>query len=102
MTDDNVKTIRATFATREAADRAVEHLVQQHGIARADVFVRASDMKNSAGTSPSGGDVAQGEASRPDAPLHGEIEVSADVTIEEAAKAEQAFRDAGAADIEVR
>lgn len=36
MSDDSTKTMWATFATREAADRAVEHLVQQCGIARTD------------------------------------------------------------------
>ncbi len=39
MSDDSAKTMWATFATREAADRAVEHLVQQCEIARTDVFV---------------------------------------------------------------
>lgn len=96
MTDDNVTTIKATFDTREAADRAIERLVQQHGIARADIFVQASGTENTAGTSASGGDVAQGNAGRSDAPLHGKIEVSADVTNAEAAEAEQAFRETGA------
>jgi hypothetical protein len=31
MADDSTTTILATFQTREAVDRAVEHLVQQHG-----------------------------------------------------------------------
>lgn len=106
MAGDNVKTIRATFATREAADRAVEHLAQHHGIARADIFVQASEHRNTAGTSPSGGDLEPGDqtkgtASRSDAPLHGEIEVSADVTDEEAARAERTFRETGALTVTV-
>ncbi|MGV6873191.1 hypothetical protein ACUSIJ_10920 [Pseudochelatococcus sp. B33] len=102
MADDSVKTVRATFKTREAADRAVEHLVQQHGIARNNVFVQATDTQNTAGTKPSGADAAQGNGSRSDAPLHGEIEVSADVTDEEVAKAERAFHETGARNVVVR
>ncbi len=41
MADDNTVTITATFETREAADLAVEHLVQQHGVSRPDIFVQA-------------------------------------------------------------
>lgn len=68
MSDDSTKTMWATFATREAADHAVEHLVQQCGIIRTDVFVEPEMGANTAGTAPSGGD-----ATRVDAPLHGEI-----------------------------
>lgn len=91
MSDDSTKTMWATFATREAADRAVEHLVQQCGIARADVFVEPNAQVNTAGTRPSGGD-----AVRADAPLYGEIRVSADIARPDLLKAEQAFRQAGA------
>jgi hypothetical protein len=54
MSDDSTKTMWATFAPREAADRAVEHLVQQCGIARTDVFVEPDTEANTAGTAPSG------------------------------------------------
>ncbi|MBM7046148.1 MULTISPECIES: hypothetical protein [Rhizobium] len=40
MADDSTTTIWATFDTREAADLAVEHLVQQHGISRPDIFIQ--------------------------------------------------------------
>jgi hypothetical protein len=102
MADDSVKTVRAMFATREAADRAIELLVQQCAVARADIFVQASEADNSAGTSPSGGDTGRGDGARADAPLHGEIEVSADVTKEQAARIEQAFREAGAHKVAAR
>ena len=91
MSDDSTKTMWATFATREAADRAVEHLVQQWGIARADVFVEPNADANTAGIKASGGD-----AVRADAPLHGEIRVSADIARQDLLKAEKAFREAGA------
>ncbi len=97
MSDDNTTTMWATFATREAADHAVEHLVQQCGIARADVFVEPEMGANTAGTAPSGGD-----ATRVDAPLHGEIRVSADIARPDLLKAEQAFRQAGARNVKAQ
>lgn len=104
MGDDSVKTICGTFATREAADRAIEHLVQEHGINRADVFVQPADARNTSGTAPSGGDASQDEAegSNFSPALQGGIEVSADVKRQEIEKAEQAFRSAGAADVLIR
>ena len=38
MADDSTTAIKATFETREAADLAVEHRVQQHGISRPDIL----------------------------------------------------------------
>lgn len=101
--DDNVRTIRGTFATREAADLAIEHLVQEHGIDRADIFVQAKGAANTSGIAPSGGDASgDGEGSELDPARRGEIEVSADVSREELATAEQAFREAGAAHLTTR
>jgi hypothetical protein len=97
MSDDSTKTMWATFATREAADHAVEHLVLQSGIARTDVFVEPEMGTNTAGTAPSGG-----YATRVDAPLHGEIRVSADIARSDRLKAELAFRQAGARNVKAR
>ncbi|MCJ8056154.1 hypothetical protein GB928_028585 [Shinella curvata] len=97
MSDDSTKTMWATFATREAADRAVEHLVQQCGIARTDVFIEPNAGLNTAGIKPSGGD-----AVRADAPLHGEIRVSADIAHADLLDAEKAFRQAGAHNVMAR
>ncbi len=101
MSDESVKTIRGTFPTREAADLAIEHLTQEHGIDRADVFVQAVGSSNSSGTRPSGGDApsTRGEHSREDSQLGGAIEVSADVSEVKFAAARQAFEDAGARDL---
>ena len=99
MSDDSVKTVWATFSTREAADRAVEHLVQHAGINRANVFVQANDADNTVGTVPSGGDIAKEEGARRDAPLHGDIHVSADIADGDLPKVERAFRAAGARDV---
>ncbi|WP_411034018.1 hypothetical protein [Shinella sp. BYT-45] len=101
MSDDSVKTMWAQFPTRESAERAVERLVQQCGIARANVFVEASAQDNTVGTAPSGGDVVE-DGARADAPLHGDIRVSADITDADVLKAEQAFREAGAQNVLVR
>jgi hypothetical protein len=94
MADNSNMTIRATFETREAADRAVEHLVQQHGVSRPYIFVQAADETNTVGTRPSGGDV--GQRGRNDAPLHGEIEVSADISSNQYSGVQRSLGDAGA------
>jgi len=43
------RTITASFATRHSAERAVEHLVQEHKVERTDIFVQAAGEENSAG-----------------------------------------------------
>ncbi|WFR97671.1 hypothetical protein [Rhizobium tumorigenes] len=96
MADDSTLTIRATFATRAAADLAVEHLVQQHGIARPDIFVQSTTADNTVGTSPSGGDVSHNEGARDDAPLGGEIEVSADIAASQVGAVQRSLGEAGA------
>ncbi len=96
MADDSIMTIRATFRTREAADLAVEHLVQQHGISRPDIFVQSASAENTAGSAPSGGDANHERGARGDAPLEGEIEVSADIAAGQIAAVQRSFGDAGA------
>ncbi|PWE54009.1 hypothetical protein DEM27_22030 [Metarhizobium album] len=93
MSDDSITTIRATFETREAADLAVEHLVQSHGISRPDIFVQPAASKNSAGSAPSGGDVRRDGDVRTDAHLGGEIEVSADIAASKIAAVQRSFGD---------
>jgi hypothetical protein len=96
MADDSSTTIRATFKTREAADLAVEHLVQQHGISRPDIFIQSATDRNTAGSEPSGGDASHEQGARSDAPLEGEIEVSADITSSQVAAVRRSLGDAGA------
>ncbi|GCA53668.1 hypothetical protein KGO5_06139 [Sinorhizobium sp. KGO-5] len=96
MADDSSTTIRATFKTREAADLAVEHLVQQHGISRPDIFIQSATDRNTAGSEPSGGDVSHEQGARSDAPLEGEIEVSADISPSQIAAVQRSLGDAGA------
>lgn len=96
MADDSTTTIKATFDTRAAADLAVEHLVQQHGLSRPDIFIQSATSENTAGTSPSGGDASHEDGARRDAPLGGEIEVSADITASQIAAVQRSLGEAGA------
>jgi hypothetical protein len=50
------QTVTAKFDTRRDAETAVEHLVQEYGINRADVFVSAACKANMAGVRTAGGD----------------------------------------------
>lgn len=73
-------TLEKTFATREQAELAVEHLVQELGVERTDIFVTAQGAQNSSGEAASGGDApAVLEPGRDDAALAGGITVSVDV-----------------------
>ncbi len=94
MSDDSTRTIRAIFKTREAADLAIEHLVQQHGISRPDIFVQPVASNNSAGSAPSGGDVLRDGEGRTDAPLEGEISrCPADIAASKIAAVQRSFGD---------
>jgi len=101
MADESVRTVLAIFATREEAERAVEHLVQKHRVNRADVFVEPKGPENSAGTVPSGPDTAE-NASDGGPALHGPIQVSVDLGIGHIAAAEATLREAGARAISSR
>lgn len=96
MADDSTTTLTATFETRQEAELAVEHLVQQYGVSRPDIFIQSATDKNTAGSSPSGGDVDGGEAKRDDAPLNGEIEVSVDIANAKFAAVQRSLGEAGA------
>ncbi|WP_017963204.1 hypothetical protein [Rhizobium leguminosarum] len=102
MADDSTTTIRARFETREAADLAVEHLVQQHGISRPDIFIQSASDRNSAGSAPSGGDASHDDGARRDAPLEGEIEVSVDIAFRQVAAVQRSLRAAGAVRVSSR
>jgi hypothetical protein len=96
MADDSTTTIRAIFETREAADRAVEHMVQQHGISRPDISIQSASSENTVGSAASGGDVNRMDGARDDAPLDGEIEVSADIAASQIPAVQRSLGEAGA------
>jgi hypothetical protein len=91
-------TIVATFETRRDAETAVEHLVQEYGVGRADNVVRAMGNANSAGIRPAGADVESGHPNsdeRGQPKLAGPIELSVDCRDELSATVEAALKEAG-------
>lgn len=100
MSDTSTQTITASFKTREAADLAVEHLVQKLGIERADVFVQSVGSANASGVKPSGGDAPTAtELGRTDAQLTSEIEVSVDIDVDNADHVYAELNALGATDV---
>lgn len=78
-------TITATFKTRRQADLALEHLVQDLGIDRTDVFLAAEGDSNSVGREPAGADVESGHPNTDpasDPALAGGITLSVDLADE--------------------
>lgn len=77
-----MKTINARFPDRATVEIAVEHLVQEYGIDRSDIFIRAlSETDKSSGNT---------EAA---------IELSVDVHEDEIESTFAAFREAGASNV---
>ncbi|GLV23052.1 hypothetical protein TomMM35A_28940 [Sphingobium sp. TomMM35A] len=72
--------IEYSFSTRREAELAVEHLVQEHGFERTDIFIEPKGSNNSVGEEISGSDAAAPlEEERDDAPLETPILVSIDL-----------------------
>ncbi|QQO21859.1 hypothetical protein JJB98_18915 [Bradyrhizobium diazoefficiens] len=94
-------TIIGEFDTRRGAELAVEHVVQECGVSRSDVFVQPVGGANTAGTRPAGSDVA---APAPEAQqkLEGLIEVSVDFHGNAPEKIAGALRGAGAKTVRTR
>jgi hypothetical protein len=96
------KTITGAFPTRRQVELAVEHLVQEYGVERTDIFIEPKSDENSAGVSRAGADaqhatVAARTETGPD--LNGPLLVSVALNQDETEAVEKAFRDAGAMDI---
>lgn len=100
------KTIVGTFPTRREVEIAVEHLVQDYGLDRSDIFIAPVSDENSAGDSVSGADAESGhpntEVDTEGAAYNGALTVSVDVNEDEDTAVDKAFRDAGALDVTVR
>lgn len=89
--------IKAAFKDRRAAELALEHLVQEVGLNRTDIFISARGSHNTSGTEPAGAD-AQGSLteSRAAAPaLEGQIEMSVGCDQEKAERISKALQEAG-------
>jgi hypothetical protein len=94
-----MKHITAFFSTRETADFATEHLVQQHGVDRSDIFLEPAGAANSEGQLPSGGDHADGRPDagrRTDGALMASIKLSVDTEEERADEIRTLLVSAGA------
>ncbi|KAF0098573.1 MAG: hypothetical protein FD144_4292 [Rhodospirillaceae bacterium] len=98
------RTIVAHFETRRDAEIAVEHLVQAHGVARTDIFIRAKGESNSAGVRAAGADVESGHGpqKRGTPELAGEIEVLVDCHGREPETVREALRAAGSRSIKAQ
>ena len=96
-------TIAGAFETRRDAEMAVERLVQEHGLARTDIFIEPETGKNTAGIVADGADVESGHGGTKDdakPALGGRIKVSVDVNDEgRQGTVQAAFREFGAADV---
>jgi hypothetical protein len=70
--------VKAAFKDRRAAELALEHLVQEIGLDRTDIFIAARGNDNSSGTERAGADARGSLAEDRDAApvLEGEIEMS--------------------------
>lgn len=91
-------TIVANFETRRDAETSVEHLVQEHGIDRADIFISSPGKANTSGTRPAGADVESGHPgvqSRGEPELAGPIEVSVECAQDQSTMVRVALEKAG-------
>jgi hypothetical protein len=71
-------TIIGEFDTRRDAELAVEHVVQDCGVPRSDVFIQPVGGSNTAGTRPAGADAKARPAPEQHQKLEGALEVSVD------------------------
>lgn len=98
------RTIVAHFETSRDAEIAVELLVQAHGVARTDIFIRAKGESNSAGTRAAGADVESGHGpqERGTPELGGELKTSLDNRGSEPEVVREALEAAGSRSIKAQ
>ena len=99
-----MKKIIARFDTRRAADLTVEHLVQEHGIDRSDLVLKAAGSDNTTGERIAGADDESGNPGterRTDSPLHGPVELSVEVDDARLNVVSTAIRETGATEVSI-
>ncbi|WFU31650.1 hypothetical protein QA635_34955 [Bradyrhizobium brasilense] len=69
-------TVIAEFHTRQAAELAVEHIVQDCGVPGGDVFVRPAGAANTTGDRPAGADAKAAQMPKQGGMLESPIEAS--------------------------
>jgi hypothetical protein len=98
--DFNVEaTIIGEFDTRRSAELAVEHIVQECGVPRGDVFVQPAGGKNTVGTRPAGADAKAEPEPGAHQKLEGSLEVSVDFHGEDSRGILEALESAGAKNV---
>ena len=90
-------TIIGEFDTRRNAELAVEHVVQECGVPRGNVFVQPVGRANSSGTRAAGADAKASPAPEGQQKLEGALEVSVDLHGGDPDKIADALRSVGAA-----
>jgi hypothetical protein len=101
--DVNVEaTIIGEFDTRRDAELAVEHVVQECGVPRSDVFVQPVGGTNTAGTRPAGADAKAAPKPEGHQKLEGPLEVSVDFHGDDPEKISKALKSAGATAVRTR
>jgi hypothetical protein len=92
----------AEFDTRRAAELAVEHVVQECGVPRGDVFVQSAGNENTSGDRSAGADAKASPKPEQGGKLEGPIEVSVDFHGDDAARVADALRSAGATSVRTK
>jgi hypothetical protein len=93
------QTVVAYFDNRRDAELAVEHLIQERGIERTDIFLQAQGQANTAGVRAAGADVESGHpgvGKRGSPQLGGAIELSVDCHGADQDKVLQTLKETGA------
>lgn len=91
-------TITGRFKSRREAELVVEHLVQEHGVERADIFIEPESEANSVGEVEAGADAESGhpDFDKDSEPaLEGAITVSIDINDDQAGVIRAAIEEAG-------
>ncbi|MFT4120832.1 hypothetical protein [Bradyrhizobium sp.] len=89
-------TLIAEFDTRRAAELAVEHVVQECGVPRSDVFVQPTGSDNTAGKRVDGADAKSSPEPDEGGKFEGTIEVSVDFHGGDTKQVTEALKSAGA------
>ena len=95
-------TLVAEFDTRRAAELAVEHVVQECGVSRSDVFVQPTGGDNTSGNRPACADAKASPKPEQGGKFEGGIEVSVDFHGEDAKQIEDALKSVGAKSVRTK
>jgi peptidoglycan hydrolase-like protein with peptidoglycan-binding domain len=89
-------------STPAAAELAVEHVVQECGVSRGDVFVQPTGGDNTSGNRPAGTDAKAAPKPEQGGKFEGAIEVSVDFHGEDAKQIKEALKSAGAKSVRTK